>query len=87
MCKQVELDLVLEKSTKKTRKEPIDDTSEGKNKLSPIRKSSEQKPAIMELESPVLEDKKLELSKENKEDKQSTLLEAEKFFTKDTDVV
>ncbi len=87
MCKQVELDLVLEKSIKTTRKEPIDDTSEGKNKLSPITKSSEQQPAIMELESPVLEDKKLELSKENKEDKQSTLLEAEKFFTKDTDVV
>ena len=87
LCKQVELDLVLEKSNKTTRKESIDDTSEGKNKLSPIRKSSEQQPAIMELESPVLEDKKLELSKENKEDKQSTLLEAEKFFTKDTDVV
>ena len=87
LCKQVELDLVLEKSIKTMKTGTSDNISEGKNKLSPIRKPNEQQPTLMKLESPLSEDKKLELSKENKGDKQSTLLEAERLFTKDTDVV
>ena len=87
LCKQVELDLVLEKSIKTMKTGTSDNISEGKNKLSPIRKPNEQQPTLMKLESPLSEDKKLELSKENKEDKQSTLLEAERLFTKDIDVV
>ena len=87
LCKQVELDLVLEKSTKKTEKATSDNFKDpAENKLLPLRKPSEYEPATMKLESPSSEGKELELSKETGEDKDPSLLAAERLFTKDPNI-
>ena len=84
LCKQVELEMAIDKSRKTQNKTTKDSLEKSENKLASIIKPNEDKSRQLQLEKgPFLEDKKRESTEDGQSAKDNTLLEAEKLFNKD----
>ncbi|MAI97792.1 MAG: cytoplasmic protein [Rhodobacteraceae bacterium] len=84
LCKQVELEMAIDKSQKTQNKTSKDSLEKSENKLASIIKPNEDKSRQLQLEKgPFLEDKKRESTEDGQSAKDNTLLEAEKLFNKD----
>ena len=84
LCKQVELEMAIDKSRKTQNKTTKDSLEKSENKLASIIKPNEDKSRQLQLEKgPFLEHKKRESTEDGQSAKDNTLLEAEKLFNKD----
>ena len=84
LCKQVELEMAIDKSRKTQNKTTKDSLEKSENKLASIIKPNEDKSRQLQLEKgPFLEEKKRDFTEDGQSAKDNTLLEAEKLFNKD----
>ncbi len=83
LCKQVELDLAIEKSRKIQNKNTKGDIDKNENKLSSLLQPNEEtKPLELE-KGPFLKEKQPDVEEDDQISKNSSLREAEKLFNSD----
>ena len=83
LCKQVELDLAIEKSSKTQNKNTKGDVDKNESKLSSLLQPNEEtKPLELE-KGPFLKEKQPEVEEDDQISKNSSLREAEKLFNSD----
>ena len=83
LCKQVELDLAVDKSTKMQNKNTKVDIEKSENKLSSLLQTNEETKRLELEKGPFLTEKQPGLDEDDQTSKNSSLREAEKLFNSD----